>query len=160
MQDITVKQHPIWNGIVLNCPVQGLPSEVSTHQLEHTQDKDNYIPCLALLLHHMWLYHFYNTITLISAHHSLRSHSSLKMVFGKIGNTYQAYCNTYKTHAMATYHGGSGRPLDRDIDMTREAQKTTDTNIEDTWDFSTAETDHFADLEYNNPTKLTAVTRK
>ena len=60
---------------------------------------------------------------------SLRSHSPLKTVFGKLGDTYQAYCNTYKTHAMATCHGGSGQPLDRDIDVTGEAHETTDTDI-------------------------------
>ena len=66
------------------------------------------------------------------AHCSLRSCSPLKTVFGKTGDTYQAYCNTYKTQAMAICHGGSGNPLDRDIDVTRETQTTTDTNVEDT----------------------------
>ena len=67
----------------------------------------------------------------MSAHHSLRLCSPLKTVFGKIGDTYQAYCNTYKTHAMATHHGGSGSPLDRDIDVTRETQTTADNDVED-----------------------------
>ena len=80
------------------------------------------------------------------------------MVFGKIGNTYQAYCNTYKTRTMATHHRGSGSPLDRDLDMTRETQNTTNTDIDDTWDFNTAETVHFEDLKYNNPAKLTTLT--
>ena len=48
---------------------------------------------------------------LMSADHSLRSCSPLKTVFGKIGDIYQAYCYTYKTHAMATHHGGSGTTL-------------------------------------------------
>ena len=61
---------------------------------------------------------------------------------------------------MATHHGGSGQPLDRDIDVTRETHKTTDTDIEDTQDFQPVETDHFEDLEHNNPTRLTAVTRE
>ena len=77
------------------------------------------------------------------------------MVFEKIGDTYQAYCNTYKTHTMATCHRGSGNPLDRDIDVTRNTQTTTDTDIEVTevtQDFNTVETDHFEDPEYNNPT--------
>ena len=42
----------------------------------------------------------------MSAHHHTRSHSPLKTVLGKIGDWYQAYCTTYKTHAMATHHGG------------------------------------------------------
>ena len=51
----------------------------------------------------------------MSALCSLRSHSPLKTLFGQIGDTYQAYCHTYKTHAMATCHAGSGQTLDRDI---------------------------------------------
>ena len=49
--------------------------------------------------------------------HSLRSHSPLKSVLNKIGDSYQTYCNTYKTHAMATHHGGAGQPLDRDPNL-------------------------------------------
>ena len=56
------------------------------------------------------------------AHCNLRLHSPPKTVFARIGDTYQAYCNTYKTHAIATHHGSSGQPLDRDTDMTREEQ--------------------------------------
>ena len=61
---------------------------------------------------------------------------------------------------MATHHRGLGSCLDRDIHVTRETQNTTDTNIENTWDFNTAETVHFEDPEHNNPTKLTALTRE
>ena len=96
----------------------------------------------------------------MSACHSLRFHLPLKTVLGKIGDTYKAYCNTYKTHAMATHHGGSGNLLDRDIDMTRETQTTTDNDIGNTQDFHPVEMDHFEDLEHNNPTKLTALTRE
>ena len=102
----------------------------------------------------------YITIMLMSAHHSLRLCSSLKTVSGKIGDTYQAYCNTYKTHTMVTCPGGSGQPLDRDINVTREAHKATDTDIEDTQDFHPVETDHLGDLDHNNPARLTAITRE
>ena len=61
---------------------------------------------------------------------------------------------------MATHHRGSGSLLDRDIDVTRETQNTTDTNIEDTWDFNTPETVHFEVVKHNNPTKLTALTKE
>ena len=87
----------------------------------------------------------------MSACQSLRSHSPLKTVFGKIGNTYQAYCHTYKTHAMATHHGGSGQPTDRDI----TAHKTTDPEIE-----HTQGTNDFKESEPNNPTRLTLITRE
>ena len=97
---------------------------------------------------------------LMSARCSLRLCSPLKTVFGKLGDTYQAYCNTYKTHAIATCHGGSGQCLDRDIDVTREVNKITDTDIQNTQDFHPVDTDHFEDLQHNNPTKLTALTRE
>ena len=67
-------------------------------------------------------YHFTITIPLMSAHCNLRSHSPLKTVFGKLGDIYQAYCNTHKTHTMATHHGGLGQPLDGDIEVTGEPQ--------------------------------------
>ena len=97
---------------------------------------------------------------LMSAYHSLRSCSPLKTVFEKLGDIYQAYCKTYKTHAMATHHGGSGQPLDRDIDKTREVHETTDTDLENTQDFHPVDTDCFDNLQYNNPPKLTALTRE
>ena len=94
----------------------------------------------------------------MSAHHSLRLCSPLKTVFWKVEDTYQAHCNTYKTHTMATCHGGSGQPLDRDIDVTREAHEATDTDIEDMQDFHPVEASHLQDLEHNNPARLTAIT--
>ena len=96
----------------------------------------------------------------MSAHHSLTWCSPLKTVFGKVGDNYQAYCNTYKTHSMATCHGGLGQPLDRDIDVTREAHEAAGTDTEDTQDYHPVETDHFEDLEHSNPTRLTAITRE
>ena len=39
--------------------------------------------------------------------------SPLKTMLGKIGDRCQAYCATYKTHAMATCHEGAGHPVDR-----------------------------------------------
>ena len=96
----------------------------------------------------------------MSAHSSLRSHLPLKTVFGKLGDPYQAYCNTYKTHTMATHHGGLGQPLDREVDVTRDAHNATDTDIEDMQDFHNMETVNFEDSEHNNPTRLTAITRE
>ena len=103
----------------------------------------------------------------MSAHHRTRMHSPLKLVFRKIGDTYQAYCNTYKMHAMATHHGDTGCPLDRDIDLNRENPETADTEIESTHGFDAAvalnepeETGHPKDPEYNNHAKLMAITRK
>ena len=78
----------------------------------------------------------------MSACHSLRSHSPLKTVLGRIGDTYQAYCNTYKTHAMATHNGGSGQPLDRDTNINIE-QLLVDTNVEFQQDFHPEDTAQF-----------------
>ena len=93
---------------------------------------------------------------LTSAHHSLISSSPLKTVLGKIGDTYQVYCHMYKTHAMATHHGGSGQYLDRDIN----AHETTDTEIEHGQEFHHINTNDFEDSETNNPARLTAITRE
>ena len=92
----------------------------------------------------------------MSAHHSLRSHSPLKTIFGKIGYTYQAYCHTNKTHTMATNHGGSGQHSDRGIN----AHETTDTEFEHAQEFHHINTNDFEDSETNNPTRLTAITRE
>ena len=77
------------------------------------------------------------------------------MVFGMIGDTYQAYCHTYKTHAMATHHGGPGQPTDRDI----SAHETTDTDIEQAQEFHQVNPNDFEESEPNNPTRLTLITR-
>ena len=61
---------------------------------------------------------------------------------------------------MATHHGGSGNPLDRDIDMARDNQTAIDTDIEVTQNLHPVETDYFEDLDHNNPAKLTAITRE
>ena len=59
---------------------------------------------------------------------------------------------------MATHHGGLGQPLDRDVNVTREEQPVVDTNVEVLQDFHPDDTDHFEDLEHNNPSRLTAIT--
>ena len=92
----------------------------------------------------------------MSACCSLRSHSPLKTVFGKIGDTYQAYCHTYKTHAMATHHAGSGQPSDRDI----TAHKSTDTEIEHAQEFHHVNLNDFEESNPNNPARLTIITRE
>ena len=61
---------------------------------------------------------------------------------------------------MATHHGGLGQPLDRVTDMTREEQLVVDTSIEVLQDFHPEDTNHFEDVEHDNPTQLTAVTRE
>ena len=96
----------------------------------------------------------------MSGCHTLRLHSQLKTVLEKIGDTYQEYCNTYKTHAMATCHGGAGQPLDRDTDMMREEQPVVDTDVEVKQDFHPEDTEQFEDLEHNNSNRLHVITRE
>ena len=64
----------------------------------------------------------------MSAHHNTRSCSPLKTVLGKIRDQYQAYCTTYKTHAMATCNRGAGCLLDRGLDILTEDTEHTDIN--------------------------------
>ena len=91
----------------------------------------------------------------MSAHHSLRSCSPLKTIFGKIGET-RLIATLTKTHTMATCHGGSGQPLDRDI----TAHKSTDTEIEHAQEFHHVHPNDFKESDPNNPTRLTLITRE
>ena len=115
--------------------------------------EDNCTSCLTSPLPVKWIY-FIFIIMIMSACHSLRSCSPLKRVFGKIGDTYQAYCHTYKTHAIATCHGGPGQHPDRDIN----AHETTYTEIEHAQELH--HMSGFEDSEPNNPTRLTAIIRE
>ena len=120
-------------------PIQRLSSVISSHQPGKTL-QDSCTSCLMLM----------------SACHSLISHSPLKAVFGKIGDTHQAYCHTYKTHTMATHHGGSGQPLGGDIND----HEATDTDIEQTQDFYHVNANDFEESDPNNPSRLTLITRE
>ena len=61
---------------------------------------------------------------------------------------------------MATHHGGTGQPLDRDTDMTREEQPVVNTDVEVQQDFHPEDTAHFEDVEHTYPTRLTVITRE
>ena len=45
------------------------------------------------------------------------THSPLKTMLRKIGDRYQTYCAACKTHTKTTHHGGTGCPVDKDIDL-------------------------------------------
>ena len=89
----------------------------------------------------------------MSARHNLRSHSPLKTVLNRLGDTYQAYCDTYKTHTMATCHGGSGQPLDRDATTTGK-----DIDVDILHSFHHEDTDDFENVEQENHSSLAAIT--
>ena len=90
----------------------------------------------------------------MSAQHSVKSHSPLKTVLNRLGDTYQAYCNTYKTHDMAAYHRGSGQPLDRDATLTGK-----DTYVNIPHDYPPEDMDDFENIEQENNTNLAALTK-
>ena len=91
----------------------------------------------------------------MSAHHNLRLHSSLKTVFNKIGDTYQAYCNTYKTHAMATHHRGTGQPLDRD-----DTPHGEDTEVNTSHEYHHNGAGDFETIEWEHHTNLANITQE
>ena len=73
----------------------------------------------------------------------------LKTVLNKLGDTYQAYCNTYKTHAMVNHYRGTGQPLDRDATPNgKETDVDTPHNYhhEDIGEFETTEQEHHTNL--------------
>ena len=103
----------------------------------------------------------------MSAYHSTRSCSPLKTVLGKIGDRYQAYCTTYKMHAMATHHGGTGYPLDRGMDILREDPEHANINNESTHNSEDTvalggpeAVGHPQDLVCGNQDKLTSLMRE
>ena len=59
--------------------------------------------------------------------------SPFKALLEKIGDRYQSYCTTHKTHAMTTHHGGAGctgedRVLDSHVEDTRNIDDNDSTN--------------------------------
>ena len=87
----------------------------------------------------------------MSAHCNYQMHSPLKKVLNKIEDSYQTYVNAYKTHTMATHHGGTGKPLEQDSDP-----QENDVTIHNEYqaninDFDNIEPDHHARLrDLNN----------
>ena len=61
---------------------------------------------------------------------SLQMHSPLKTTLRKIGDRYQTYCTAYKMHTLATHHGGTGCPIDRDIDLHVEDAEGINTGLD------------------------------
>ena len=102
----------------------------------------------------------------MSAHCNTRSHLPLKTVLGKIGDWYQAYCTTYKTHAMATCHKGAGCTLDRGLDILSEGSEHADINNDSTHSLDATVASghpeavgHPEDPVYNDQDRLTALIR-
>ena len=88
----------------------------------------------------------------MSAHCNLRMHSPLKKVLNKLGASYQTYINTYKTHMMATHHGGTGQTLE--IDPYPQAQ---DIDIPNDYQ---EDIDDFENVEHENHMQLNELTNE
>ena len=82
---------------------------------------------------------------------SLRSHSLLKSVLNKIGDSYQTYCSTYTTHTMDTCHEGAEQPSDRDPNLPEQGTDIPTDHLEDI--------DKFENVEHENHTTLKALSR-
>ena len=89
----------------------------------------------------------------MSAHLNIRSCSPLKTVFNRLGDTYQTYCTTYKTHAMATHYRGARQPLDRDDTLHGK-----DTKVNIPHDYHHEDASDFATIEEENHTNLSKLT--
>ena len=82
----------------------------------------------------------------MSAHCNFRMCSPLKKVLNKIEDSYQTYINPYKTQAMATKHGGTGKPSEKDSDPQENNVAIHDEYQPDVNDFENIEPDHHARL--------------
>ena len=82
----------------------------------------------------------------MSAHCSFQTHSPLKNVLNKIKDSYQTYVNSYKTHTMATYHGGTGKASEKDSDPQENDVTIHNEYQADTNNFENIEPDHHATL--------------
>ena len=93
--------------------------------------------------------------------------SLLKTVLGKIEDQYQAYCTTYKTHAMATHHIGTGHPLDRFLDILTEEPECANIDNDSTHSLDATvalggseAVGQPEDPAYNDQDRLTVLTRE
>ena len=78
----------------------------------------------------------------MSAHCNFQMCSPLKKVLNKIEDSYQTYINAYKTHAMATCHGGTGKPSEKDSDPQENDVVIHDKYQADINDFENIKPDH------------------
>ena len=88
----------------------------------------------------------------MSARHNVRTHSPLKKVLNKLGDSYQAYVNMYKMHMMTTHHGGTGQPSE--MDPISQAQ---DIDIPNDYP---EDMDDFENIEHENNMQLKELTNE
>ena len=86
----------------------------------------------------------------MSAHLKLWTHSPIKKLLNKFGDSCQTYIKYYKTHTMATHYGGIG-----DTSMNNPKSWHMDADIQDNYqedinDLENIEPDHQAGLKKLN----------
>ena len=84
------------------------------------------------------------------AHQRLRTHSPIKKLFHKLGNSYQTYINFHKTRAMATRYGGIG-----DTSMNNPETQDMDSNSQDNYQEDVNDQEH---IEVDPPVTLQHLT--
>ena len=70
----------------------------------------------------------------------------LKKVLNKIEDSYQTYINSYKTHTLATCHGGTGKPLEKVLIPRKLMLLFMMNTRQDVNDFENIKPDHHASL--------------
>ena len=82
----------------------------------------------------------------------LQTHSPIKKLFHKPGNSYQTYINFHKTHAMATCYGGIG-----DTSINNPESHDMDSDCQDNYQEDVNDLEH---VELNPPVELKHLTHK
>ena len=84
------------------------------------------------------------------AQQRLQTHSPIKKLFHKLGNSYQTYINFPKTHAMATHYSGIG-----DTSMNNPEFHDMDSDSQDNYQ---EDVNHLEHIELNPPVELKHLT--
>ena len=82
----------------------------------------------------------------------LWTHSPIKKLFHKLGNSYQTYINFHKTHAKATRYGGIG-----DTSMNNPEPQDMDSDSQDNYQEDINDQEH---IDFNPPVILQHLTHK
>ena len=86
------------------------------------------------------------------AHQRLQTHSPIKELLDKLGNSYQAHINFHKTHAMATCYGGIG-----DTSVNNPESHDMDSDSQDNYQ---EDVNDLENIEPNHPTGLKHLTHE
>ena len=118
---------PNWNGLVLTPLGRNLPSKLSQNLMEDTQEESqNTTACSLplLLVSDSSILLTWNALHMTGHCNKTtdQAHSPFKTMLRKIGDRYQSYCTTYKTHAMTTHYRGVGH-TGKDTDLNSHVER-------------------------------------